>query len=163
MEDSVDRHRSGRSILDAAHALSLQRRRNLAVKKLRRRRSASACSPPPSRPLTRSSACAPARDYLPPDLQKLPLSPRKTCSSSCATTTVSRQLERDLLTIVDEEAPYFIRQIETKNHERGLASWVHREILNAIDLPQEIHLEFLVRHNQVVRPTPEALNPYHVG
>jgi stage V sporulation protein R len=45
----------------------------------------------------------------------------------------------------------------------GWASWVHREILNAIDLPQELHLEFLVRHNQVVRPIPGSLNPYHVG
>jgi stage V sporulation protein R len=45
----------------------------------------------------------------------------------------------------------------------GWASWVHREILNAIDLPQELHLEFLVRHNQVVRPHPGGLNPYHLG
>jgi stage V sporulation protein R len=40
---------------------------------------------------------------------------------------------------------------------------VHREIMNAIELPQDLHLEFLVRHNQVVRPTPGSLNPYHVG
>ena len=71
--------------------------------------------------------------------------------------------ERDLLTIVDEEARYFIPQIETKIMNEGWASWVHREILNAINLPQELHLEFLVRHNQVVRPTPGGINPYHLG
>ena len=45
----------------------------------------------------------------------------------------------------------------------GWASYWHREILNALELPQELHLEFLVRHNQVVRPHPGGLNPYHLG
>src|SRR5690606_37612765 len=39
----------------------------------------------------------------------------------------------------------------------------HREILNALELPPDLHLEFLVRHNQVVRPHPGGLNPYHIG
>src|SRR6185369_8148180 len=30
-------------------------------------------------------------------------------------------------------------------------------------LPQELHLEFLVRHNQVVRPIPGQVYPYHLG
>ena len=29
--------------------------------------------------------------------------------------------------------------------------------------PQEIRLEFMVRHNQVICPQPGGLNPYHVG
>jgi len=32
-----------------------------------------------------------------------------------------------------------------------------------LELPQELHLEFLIRHTQVLRPSPGSLNPYHVG
>ena len=45
----------------------------------------------------------------------------------------------------------------------GWASFWHKRILDSLDLPQELHLEFLVRHNQVVRPIPGGLNPYHLG
>ena len=45
----------------------------------------------------------------------------------------------------------------------GWASYWHHQILNSLDLPQEIHLEFLVRHNQVVSPHPGGINPYHLG
>jgi stage V sporulation protein R len=71
--------------------------------------------------------------------------------------------ERDLLTIVHEQAQYFIPQIETKIMNEGWASFWHKRILEALDLPQALHLEFLVRHSQVLRPTPGGLNPYHVG
>ena len=68
-----------------------------------------------------------------------------------------------MLTIVDEQARYFIPQIETKIMNEGWASYWHHKIMNALQLPQEIHLEFLVRHNQVICPHPGGLNPYHVG
>ena len=45
----------------------------------------------------------------------------------------------------------------------GWASFFHKRILDSLELPQELHLEFLVRHNQVVRPMPGSLNPYHLG
>jgi stage V sporulation protein R len=45
----------------------------------------------------------------------------------------------------------------------GWASFVHREVLNRLELPQALHLEFLVRHNQVLKPVPGGLNPYHLG
>jgi stage V sporulation protein R len=45
----------------------------------------------------------------------------------------------------------------------GWASFMHKRILESIELPQELHLEFLVRHNQVCRPIPGSLNPYHLG
>ena len=71
--------------------------------------------------------------------------------------------ERDLLTIVHETAQYFIPQMETKIMNEGWASYWHREIMNSLDLPQDLYLEFLVRHNQVVRPFPKGLNPYYLG
>jgi stage V sporulation protein R len=45
----------------------------------------------------------------------------------------------------------------------GWASLWHRRILEALELPQDLEIEFLVRHNQVVRPIPGQLNPYHLG
>ena len=71
--------------------------------------------------------------------------------------------QRDVLTIVDEEARYFLPQIETKIMNEGWASHWHHRIMMSLDLPQEIVLEFLVRHNQVICPHPGGLNPYHVG
>ncbi|MFC2150665.1 SpoVR family protein [Calditrichota bacterium] len=71
--------------------------------------------------------------------------------------------ERDLLTIVHEEALYFIPQIETKIMNEGWASYWHQTILNSLDLPSELQMEFFVRHNQVLRPIPGGMNPYYVG
>jgi stage V sporulation protein R len=71
--------------------------------------------------------------------------------------------EKDVLTIVHEEAQYFIPQIETKIINEGWATYWHTKLLESLELPQELHLEFLVRHNQVVRPFPMSLNPYHIG
>ena len=45
----------------------------------------------------------------------------------------------------------------------GWASHWHHRIMTSLDLPQEILLEFMVRHNQVICPHPGGLNPYHVG
>jgi len=63
------------SILDAAHALSLQRRRNLAVRKLtpdeERERMLQAAEPAPD-PFQRLHRRS---EYVQPDLQKLPLNP----------------------------------------------------------------------------------------
>ena len=71
--------------------------------------------------------------------------------------------EKDLLTIVHEQTQYFIPQIETKIMNEGWASFWHKRILESLDLPQALHLEFLVRHNQVCRPIPGQLNPYFLG
>ncbi|HXN85996.1 MAG TPA: SpoVR family protein, partial [Candidatus Binataceae bacterium] len=71
--------------------------------------------------------------------------------------------ERDLLTIVDEEAKYFIPQMETKIMNEGWASYWHHRILESLGIEQGLHLEFIVRHNQVVRPIPGQVNPYHLG
>jgi stage V sporulation protein R len=152
------------NILDAAHALSLQRRRNLAVKKLspEEERQQLLTNAQPAADPFKSVHRRP--DYVEPDLQKVPLSPEPDILLFIRDhNPYLANWERDLLTIVDEEARYFIPQIETKIMNEGWASWVHREIMNAIELPQELHLEFLVRHNQVVRPTPGGINPYHLG
>ncbi len=71
--------------------------------------------------------------------------------------------EKDILSIVREEAQYFIPQIETKIMNEGWASFWHYNILNKLELPQNMHLEFLRRHNEVIRPLKSSINPYYIG
>jgi stage V sporulation protein R len=152
------------SFLDAAHSLSLQCRRNLAVKKLseeaERERLLAAATPRPD-PFQRIHK---RQETIEPDLRHSPPSPDEDLLLFIRDhNPFLQEWEKDLLTIVHEEAQYFIPQIETKVMNEGWASFWHKRILDALELPQELHLEFLVRHNQVVRPIPGQLNPYHLG
>ncbi|MBI3785455.1 MAG: SpoVR family protein [Deltaproteobacteria bacterium] len=151
-------------LLDAAHALSLQCRRNLAIRKLstdeQRQRLFEAAQPAadPFQSIHR-------REAKPePDLRKVPPAPEDDLLLFLRDhNTYLAEWEKDLLTIVHEEAQYFLPQIETKIMNEGWASYWHKRILDSLELPQELHLEFIVRHNQVVRPFPGGLNPYHLG
>lgn len=71
--------------------------------------------------------------------------------------------ERDLVAIVREEALYFTPQIETKIMNEGWASYWHYQLLQQLELPQNLHLEFLQRHNLVVCPHQDRINPYYLG
>ncbi len=152
------------NILDAAHAISLQCRRNLATPKLteaeERRRLIEASLPPTDEfsKIHRRSA------YVEPDLRKIPVTPDEDLLLFIRDhNPYLAEWEKDVLTIVHEEAQYFIPQIETKIMNEGWASYWHKRILDSLNLPQDLHLEFLVRHNQVVRPAPNGINPYHIG
>lgn len=151
-------------VLDAAHALSLQCQRNLAIRKRtaeEARRDILAATQPPPDPFR---AVHKRREYEEPDLRKVPLEPDADLLLFVRDyNPYLSEWEKDLLTIAHEEAQYFIPQIETKIMNEGWASYWHKQILDALALPQELHLEFLVRHNQVVRPHPGGLNPYHLG
>jgi len=151
-------------ILDAAHSLSLQRRRHLAVRKLtpqeERERLMDAARPreDPYQRIHRR------QEYVEPDLQKVPPVPEEDLLVFIRDYNPYLEAwEKDILTIVDEEAAYFIPQIETKIMNEGWASYFHNEILKRIELPQDLYLEFLVWHNQVVQKLVGGLNPYHLG
>jgi len=152
------------AILDAAHALSLQCRRNLAIKKpsvAEQREMKLYEATPRADPF---GAIHRRQERPTPDLTKEPLYPDEDLLLFIR--DHNRQLaewEKDLLTIVHEQARYFVPQIETKIMNEGWASFWHKRILESLDLPQELHLEFLVRHTQVLRPSAGSLNPYHVG
>lgn len=152
------------SLLDAAHAVSLQCRRNLAVRKRtpaeERQQLLDAAQPPvdPFQNIHRRKA------YVEPDFRKVPLVPDEDLLLFIRDHNLYlTDWEKDLLTIVHEEAQYFIPQIETKIMNEGWATYWHKRILDSLELPQAFHLEFIVRHNQVVRPFPRGLNPYHLG
>jgi len=152
------------TFLDAAHSLSLQCRRNLAVKKLSEeaeRERLIAVATPREDPFQRIHR---RQEAIEPDLKRVPPTPDEDLLIFVRDhNPFLQEWEKDLLTIVHEEAQYFIPQIETKIMNEGWASFWHKRILDALELPQELHLEFVVRHNQVVRPIPGQLNPYHLG
>ena len=162
-DPSIGREKVER-LLDAAHALSLQCRRNLAVRKqtpdeqIDQRLADSRPAADPFQTIHRRP------DYAPPDLNRVPLYPE--ADILLFIRDHNPQLsdwEKDLLTIVHEEAQYFIPQIETKIMNEGWASYWHKRIVEALKLPQGMQLEFMVRHNQVLSPAKGSLNPYHLG
>ena len=152
------------AVLDAAHAVSLQCRRNLAVRKRtpdeERQRLLDAAHPP-SDPFQRIHR---RQEVVEPDLRKVPLAPDEDLLLFIRDhNPFLAEWEKDLLTMVHEEAQYFIPQIETKIMNEGWATYWHKRILDSLELPPELQIEFIVRHNQVVRPFPGGLNPYHIG
>ena len=156
--DNVER------ILDAAHAISLQCHRNLAVRKRpndEERSTLIEASMPPADPFQRiHRRISPVE----PNLNKIPPVPDDDLLLFLRDHNPNlADWEKDILTIVYEEAQYFIPQIETKIMNEGWATFWHKRILDSLDLPENLHLEFIVRHNQVVRPFHLGLNPYHIG
>lgn len=150
--------------IDHAHSLSLQCQRNLAIPKLsqdelRMRKWEAAQAPDdPNRNIH------PSRIYAPPELNKIPLEPDEDILSFIAEyNPYLPEWKRDILRLVEKESKYFVPQMETKIMNEGWASYWHYKLMNELAVDQGLHLEFLVRHNQVLRPTPGGLNPYHLG
>lgn len=152
------------AILDAAHALSFNLERNPGVPRLSREQQEARLESRARGARDPYHRIHGRRDYEEPDTSRVPLEPDPDLLLFIR--DYGRYLEeweRDLLTIVDEEARYFVPQIETKIMNEGWATFWHRAIMNNIDLPQSLYMEFLVRHNQVVRRIPGDINPYCVG
>jgi len=151
-------------VLDAAHALSWQCRRNLAIRKLSHSEQLERlveAAHPKIDPFHRIHARA---EVTEPDIHKVPVEPDEDLLLFIRDhNPFLAEWERDLLTIVDEEAKYFLPMLETKIMNEGWASYWHKRILESLNLDQGLHLEFIVRHNQVVRPIPGQLNPYYLG
>ncbi|MCL6590925.1 MAG: SpoVR family protein [Firmicutes bacterium] len=151
-------------VLDAAHALRYQtcrtpERRRLSVAEQKQR-----LLDQYRRKLQPDKfGIEPPKDIPPPDLQKIPLEPEEDLLWFLAEYSRLEEWEKDLLRIVRRETSYFIPQIETKIINEGWASFWHYRILNALKLPLDLHLEFLKRHHQVIRPHQGGLNPYHLG
>lgn len=150
--------------IDDAHAISMQLSRNLAIRKLsqeeqrvRRWEQAQATEDP-------HWEIHPKQEYEAPDLSRIPLEPEENLLEFIAEhNPYLPEWKRDVLRIVAAETRYFLPQMETKIMNEGWASYWHHKIMNSLELEQGLHLEFLVRHNQVLRPTPGGLNPYHLG
>ena len=150
--------------LDDAHSIALQRSTNLAIRRLPQAEQRMRQWERAQEPEDPWREIHPKKEYCPPDLNKVPLEPDQNLLGFVLEhNPYLPEWKRDILRIVDEETTYFIPQIETKIMNEGWASLWHYKILNALKLEQGLHMEFMVRHNQVLRPTPGGLNPYHLG
>ena len=154
-------------ILDAAHALSFQRNRNLATQKRdsdqqkEKMRQDWLSAEDQGEELDDGSSNEQSyRDAL----RKTPLEPDEDLLLFIRDHNPHLEdWQKDVLNIVDEEACYFIPQIQTKIMNEGWASYWHKKIVESIDLSGELRMEFIIRHAQVLRPHPGGLNPYHMG
>lgn len=98
-----------------------------------------------------------------PNWDKIPLEPEEDILLFLLRNARLSEWEKDIINIVRSEAQYFIPQIETKIMNEGWACFWHYKILNHLDLPQSLYLEFIKRHNQVIASRPGVLNPYYLG
>jgi len=71
--------------------------------------------------------------------------------------------EREIIQFVIDDAQYFMPQIRTKIMNEGWASFWHYRLMHDLDLDSGMHLPFLKMHNEVVRPHLGSINPYHLG
>lgn len=150
--------------VDHAHALSLHRSRNSAIRRLSREEQQAKLLKAAAPAEDRYQDIHQRKEYVAPDLNKNPLEPDPNLLLFIAhNNPYLAEWQVDILQIVDTESSYFIPQIETKIMNEGWASYWHHKLCGELNLPQGLHLEFIVRHNQVLRPTPGGLNPYHLG
>jgi stage V sporulation protein R len=153
-------------ILNAAHAVRFQTVRVSDIKK--------ATEEEKRRELIEKFRNPPKKSYpllthvnydmnKPPDFKKIPIEPQEDLLLFISEYGNLNEWEKDLLDIVRKETLYFIPQIETKIMNEGWASFWHYKILNELKLPQILHIEFLKRHNQVIRSSEGQINPYYLG
>ncbi|HWQ75376.1 MAG TPA: SpoVR family protein [Syntrophomonas sp.] len=150
-------------VLDAAHALRLQCYRQVGQTdedeaSQRERLQRQAMPAATEHPLLEKSAPA-----APLDLSRIPLEPEEDIIYFLIRYAPLSEWEKDILQMVREENAYFLPQMETKIMNEGWASFWHYRILNQLELPQQLYMEFVIRHNQVLRPHEGGLNPYHLG
>ncbi|MFZ5353073.1 MAG: SpoVR family protein [Bacillota bacterium] len=98
-----------------------------------------------------------------PNIYKLPLQPEEDILYFIMKYSDMQEWEKNILEIVREETAYFIPQIETKIMNEGWASYWHYNILKELELSDNLYMEFIKRHNDVIAPLRESLNPYYLG
>ncbi len=154
IEDPNIGPRKVEEFLDAAHALSLQRSRYLQIKKLT-----------PKEQKKRLMKLAEKKKKK-IDLSKIPLVPEEDILLFIRDhNPYLEDWQKDILTIVDEEAEYFLPQLETKIVNEGFATFCHYHLLKQLNLPDALWTEVDIIHNQVISRPKIALtiNPYHLG
>jgi stage V sporulation protein R len=150
-------------ILDAAHAIRYQTVKEVGIKKLSNSQIKERILEKYYTDVKLNSPLEKRKKIPFPDLEKIPLETTEDLMGFIIEHGKLEEWEKDLMRIVLEETKYFIPQIETKIMNEGWASRWHYKILNKMNLPQEYHLEFLNRHNQVIQPFLGNINPYYMG
>ncbi|QAA34620.1 SpoVR family protein [Clostridium manihotivorum] len=150
-------------VLDAAHAVRYQISRVIGEKKISQSEQRRRLIDDFSRKIESRGILDSNDPIEEPNLSKIPLSPEDDLIQFIIDYGSLEDWEKSLLSIVRRETLYFLPQIETKTMNEGWASFWHYNILKKLELPQELHFEFLKRHNDVVAPMLGGLNPYYVG
>lgn len=164
IEDPSIGDRAVEEIIDAAHALRYQGRRNLRIRRLSLKEQRNQALERAQKQYEDFDYLQGRSTYVAPDIHKIPFEPEEDLITFIRDyNSLLEDWQKDLLAIVAEENQYFLPQIETKIMNEGWASYWHYQILNRLDLPQELHFEFMKRHNQVICPHVGSLNPYHLG
>ena len=144
------------NILDSAHALSynVPRRYEPYVKQSEQKRK-----------LVEDIKAGVYRDsIITPDPEQIPLKPEVNVLAFLADQSPDLEdWQREIIKIVEEEAHYFMPQIRTKIMNEGWASYWHYRLMHELELDSGMHIPFLKTHNEVVRPHPGSINPYHLG
>ena len=162
-EDPTIGYEKVERILDAAHALRYHTSRFGGLKELSNEEKKKKLLEKYYEEIKPTSLLDDKKDIPYPDLNKIPLEPTDDIMSFIVEYGDLKDWEKDIIRIVIEETRYFIPQIETKIMNEGWASHWHYKILNQLELDQGLHIEFLNRHNQVIRPFYGSINPYYVG
>ncbi|NME82190.1 SpoVR family protein [Clostridium sp. SM-530-WT-3G] len=150
-------------ILDAAHAIRYQIGRSIGVKELSDEEIKKNMLDEYEYKKENRSILDVYEEIEPPNVEKIPLEPDDDVMGFIIEHGSLSEWEKSILKIVKRETEYFIPQIETKIMNEGWASYTHYNILKELDLPQDLHLEFLKRHNDVIAPMIGGLNPYYIG
>jgi len=150
-------------ILDAAHALRLQVHRITNEKHLSPEETKDNLMAKYYQTEQKDGPVSKDKKEEAPDWDKVPLEPEEDILLFLMRYARLAEWEKDIINIVRSEMQYFIPQMETKIMNEGWASFWHYKILNHLNLPQSLHLEFIKRHNQVIASHPGTLNPYHLG
>lgn len=150
-------------ILDAAHAIRYQIGRAIGVKELSDEEIKKNMLDEYEYKKENRSILDVYEEIELPNVEKIPLEPDDDVMGFIIKYGSLSEWEKSILKIVKRETEYFIPQIETKIMNEGWASYTHYNILKELDLPQDLHLEFLKRHNDVIAPMIGGLNPYYIG
>ncbi len=98
-----------------------------------------------------------------PNLNRIPIEPEDDILYFIIKYGDIEEWEKTLLEFVRQETAYFLPQIETKIMNEGWASFWHYNILKELGLQDELYLEFIKRHNDVIAPGFGSINPYFIG
>lgn len=150
-------------ILNAAHALRYQTKRAAGIKKISYEEEKKKILEDYKNQDNYNNLICKNENKPLPDLNKIPLKPEDDILYFVIKYGELNEWQKNIVEIVREETGYFIPQIETKIMNEGWASYWHFTILNKLDLQQGLHLEFIKRHNDVIRPLEGSINPYYLG
>ncbi len=150
-------------ILDAAHAVKLQTHRVIGDKRITEDEFKKQLLEIYRTKSKRQSILDPYVKIEMPDMGKIPIEPEDDILNFISKNADVEDYEKSLLEIVRNETSYFIPQIETKIMNEGWASYCHYNILKELKLIDNLHLEFIKRHNDVIAPFLGSINPYFIG